>query len=86
MTGKHDEKTETGICPLCGGKLYPGTTILAFDDELSQVIVVKSIPADVCDQCEETYTTGEILDRVHDLVSKVRGNQTDLSLISYKVA
>lgn len=86
MTGKHDEKTETGTCPLCGGKLYLGTTIMAFDNEPNQVIVVKGIPADVCDQCEEAYATGEILDRVHDLVDKVSQTQTEVSLISYRAA
>jgi YgiT-type zinc finger domain-containing protein len=56
MTGKHDKKHEMGICPLCGGELYPGTTIMAFDNEHEQVIVVRGIPADVCAQCTEAYS------------------------------
>ena len=86
MTGKHVEKTETGTCPSCGGTLYPGTTIMTFDDELDRIIVVKGIPVDVCSQCEEAYSTSKVLDQVQEIVRKVRNTQTDVSLLSYKAA
>ena len=95
MTGKHDGKTKTGTCPLCGGALYEGMTIMTFNfdtpsdipsKEEHQIIVVKGIPAEVCEQCGEAYATGNVLDEVHELVSKVRATQTQISLLSYKVA
>ena len=86
MTGKRAKKAETGTCPLCGGALYAGTTIMTFDNELNQIVVVKEIPADVCSQCEETYATAKVLDQVGEMVRKVRETQTDVSLLSYKAA
>ena len=97
MTGKHAGKTKTGTCPLCGGALYEGMTIMTFDfdtsssdipskEEHHQIIVVKGIPAEVCEQCAEAYATGNVLDQVREMVSKVRATQTQVSLLSYKAA
>lgn len=52
-------------CDLCGGELRPGKTTLEIwrGEEL---LVIKDVPADVCQQCGEAYisaSVSECLDR-----------------------
>jgi YgiT-type zinc finger domain-containing protein len=46
-------------CDLCGGELRPGVTTLEIwrGEEL---LVIKDVPADVCQQCHEAYLSPEI--------------------------
>lgn len=50
-------------CDLCGGELQLGATTL----ELwrgEQLIVIKDVPADVCQQCQEAYLSAEVSERL----------------------
>ena len=51
------------LCDLCGGELAPGTTSLDIwrDDEL---IVLRDVPADVCQQCDEAYISPEVSEQI----------------------
>jgi len=51
------------LCDLCGGELRPGVTTLEIwrGEEL---VVVKDVPADVCQQCREAYLSPEISERL----------------------
>ncbi len=46
-------------CDLCGGELKPSVTTLEIwrGEEL---LVIKDVPADVCQQCHEAYISAEI--------------------------
>ncbi len=50
-------------CDLCGGELEPGKTTLEIwrGDEL---IVIKDVPADVCQQCHEAYISARVSERL----------------------
>lgn len=50
-------------CDLCGGKLMPGKTTLEIwrGEEL---LVIKDVPADVCQQCNEAYISADISERL----------------------
>ena len=50
-------------CDLCEGELSPGTTSLEiwYHDEL---IVLRDIPADVCQQCGEAYLSAEVSEKI----------------------
>ncbi len=50
-------------CDLCGGKLELGTTVLEiwYGEEL---IVIRDVPADVCQQCHEAYISAHISEQL----------------------
>lgn len=51
-------------CTLCRlGSTQPGLTTVALVRDGSTV-VIKDVPADVCDNCEEYYLSEEVADRV----------------------
>ena len=55
-------------CPLCGGVKRPGTTTYSVDLGVG-VIVVRNVPAMVCDQCGEAWIdagTAKELERMTD--------------------
>jgi YgiT-type zinc finger domain-containing protein len=51
------------LCDLCGGELLEGVTTLEFwrGEEL---VVIKDVPADVCQQCHEAYLSPDISERL----------------------
>ncbi len=50
-------------CDLCGGDLAPGkTTLEVWRGE--QLIVIRDVPADVCQQCQEAYLSADISERL----------------------
>ncbi len=50
-------------CDLCGGELRPGKTTLEFWRG-QELIVIKDLPADVCEQCGEAYLSVETSERL----------------------
>ena len=59
------EKIKEGIdrCDLCGGELKPGETTLEIwrGEEL---LVLKNVRADVCQQCNEAYLSADVSERL----------------------
>ena len=81
MTGEH--ANSEGRCPLCGGRLVPNQkATIPFVLE-NTVAVIKDVPAEVCASCHEFYMTGEVTDRVTELLRQLRSLQTEVSVVSY---
>jgi len=59
----------TDRCDLCGGELRPGKTTLEiwYDDEL---LVIKDVSADVCQQCHEAYISAEISEKLDHFLAE----------------
>lgn len=67
-------------CPICKtGTLHPGTATVTLERE-GTVIVFREVPAQVCDQCGETYhnetTTAALLDQAQ--AAAAAGVQADI--------
>ena len=58
-------------CALCGGDLVPGhiTTTTELGD---CVLVVRDVPATVCDQCGEEWLTHAMVTELHRLAEDAR--------------
>jgi YgiT-type zinc finger domain-containing protein len=63
-------------CDLCGGELKPGTTTLEFWRDES-LIVIKDIPADVCNQCGEAYLSAHISEQLDHFMEEYETYQPD---------
>jgi YgiT-type zinc finger domain-containing protein len=56
-------------CVICKhGKTQPGTTRIAVERGAT-VLVVRGVPAQVCDTCGEAYLSGEAVDRLHEMLA-----------------
>jgi YgiT-type zinc finger domain-containing protein len=56
-------------CDLCGGELQPGVTTLEIWRG-TELIVIKDVEADVCQQCHEAYLSPEVSERLDDFLSE----------------
>jgi YgiT-type zinc finger domain-containing protein len=57
-------------CVICKqGETVPGVTSMLFEENGS-TIVVKGIPADVCDTCGESYLDADVTRRLLQLQSR----------------
>jgi YgiT-type zinc finger domain-containing protein len=53
-------------CQYCGGKLHEGTTEITAKVN-NTVIVIKNIPAFVCENCDEAYYSLEIARKIDEV-------------------
>ncbi len=57
------EKKHPDLCDLCGGELSEGVTSLEIWRE-ENLVVLKDIPADVCQQCGEAYLSSDASEKI----------------------
>jgi YgiT-type zinc finger domain len=60
-----------GRCPFCGGEKQPGKTTFTVDLKFG-VVVVREVPALVCDQCGEAWIEDPVAERLEQLVAEAR--------------
>ncbi|MEW5719195.1 MAG: type II toxin-antitoxin system MqsA family antitoxin [Chloroflexota bacterium] len=76
------DQENNGRCPLCGGHLSAGTTTIPFIFA-DTAVLVKQVPAQICDNCHEPFTIGVVTDRLVNLVRRVKDLHTEVSIVSY---
>ena len=79
MTGKH---ASVSRCPLCGGRLRSGKTTIPFVLPESGILV-KDVPAEICQSCHEPYMIGAVVDRVTKLLGQFRKLRAEVGVVSY---
>lgn len=66
MTSEESKTTEGAQCPMCpAGTLRNGTTTLTLERS-GATIVVKAVPADVCDTCGEAFIDEDVSAHVYE--------------------
>jgi YgiT-type zinc finger domain-containing protein len=80
MTG--ELASGNGRCPLCSGRLVSGLATIPF--LLAGVVVVmKNVPARVCEECDEPFLDGQVTDTVVEMLSDLRSLHAEVSVVSY---
>ncbi len=69
------------ICPLCSGQVKPGTTTFSIDLQ-SGVVVVRKVPAYVCQQCGEEWLDDEQSAKLEKIVARARQENFQLEMVS----
>ncbi|WAM37147.1 type II toxin-antitoxin system MqsA family antitoxin [Caldicellulosiruptor acetigenus] len=69
-------------CPLCGGELREGRVNHVVDIE-GRTIIVKNVPALVCEQCGESYIEDEVAIKLEKIVNKLLENKTEITVANY---
>lgn len=68
-------------CPRCGGTQRPGTTTFTSDSG-SSVVVVRDVPALVCDQCGETYIVAAVAAQLEKMVADARRKGAQVEILT----
>lgn len=70
------------ICPLCGGAKVKGTT--TFTVELGfGVVVIRNVPALVCEQCGADWIADETAERLEAMVEEARQRRRQVEVSVY---
>ncbi len=70
-------------CPICkSGNMAAGHTSMTFE-RANATVVVKSVPANVCDNCGEAFVAEEIARKVHDVVEAEFKRGVEVEVIHY---
>ena len=73
-------------CVICKtGHTEPGLSNTVFDHE-GRIIVVKDVPAEVCQQCGEAYFNSKISAQVYEQVMLAMDNTNEVEIIHLKAA
>lgn len=73
-------------CVICNlGTTRPGTTTMTLERENS-TLVVKQVPAQVCENCGEAWLDEDTVDRLESLLETMVSNGTEVALQKYAVA
>ena len=84
MIGKPEEN-DSRICPLCGGQLREGRATIPFILD-SIIAVVKDVPAEICEECDESYMKGDVVDTIEELLQNLTNMGAEVLVIRYKAA
>lgn len=69
------------VYPLCIGQVKPGTTTFSLDLQ-SGVIVVRKVPALICQQCGEEWLDDEQVAKLEKIVARGPQHNVQLEMVS----
>ncbi len=74
----------TGVdhCALCGGRLTSGKATIPFLFGDS-VVVIKAVPAEICQSCHEPFMIGSVTDKITALLEQVRKMGMEVLILTY---
>jgi len=79
MINVHASKT----CPTCGGTLEAGEATIPYVLEGGSVVVVRNVPAEICGDCREAYTSGAVTDQIVFMLQRLKGLHSEVSVLAY---
>lgn len=72
-------------CFYCKGNVEPSTTTY-MTDHCGCYIIIKNVPFKRCTQCGEEYLDGTTLERIEEIVQKLKGVLTEIAVVDYTQA
>jgi YgiT-type zinc finger domain-containing protein len=79
MTGAPEGRS----CPVCGGSLNTGEATIPYILKGDVVIVVKRVPAEICADCRESFTSGAVTDQITTMLRQLRDLHSEVSVVSF---
>ena len=67
-------------CPLCGGQQKQGATTFTADNG-SMLVVVRNVPATVCNQCGEAWIMDPVAADLERIVTEARAKRSQVEVI-----
>jgi YgiT-type zinc finger domain-containing protein len=69
-------------CPLCKGEKKPGNVIYTVNIGTG-IIIVKDVPASVCNQCGEEWINSKIAKELEKIIESARKQKLQLEIIPF---
>ncbi|MEW6326667.1 MAG: type II toxin-antitoxin system MqsA family antitoxin [Thermodesulfobacteriota bacterium] len=73
-------------CPLCKGNMVTGKTNLPYELDGEKIIVVRNVPALVCDQCGDAFVEIDILRKVEEVIARAERDGITMGFVEYEKA
>lgn len=73
-------------CPYCKSSFKEGTTVLTFQIDSNRIVVVRDVPASICEQCGEESIDVEVAKSVEKQVEKALSDGITMGFIDYSTA
>lgn len=73
-------------CPLCAGNMERGVTTLTFDRTPQETIVIKYVPAEICDQCGEAYIDFQTTRKVEEIITIAHKSGLKMGFLEFEPA
>ena len=84
--GRLSEEEGKMKCPLCKGNMLSGKTNLPYELDREKIIVVRDVPALVCDQCGDAFVEIDILRKVEEVITMAEQNGITMAFVEYEKA
>ena len=75
------KQTKARRCPLCGGDQEPGRTTFTVDLG-SGLVVVRQVPAMICDQCGAEWISPQVAAKLEKMVTAARRKGAEVEILS----
>ena len=79
MAGENENHSR---CLVCGGRLAQGMATIPFMFP-NMVVLVKEVPAEICNSCHEPYMAGKVTDKLTSLLEQLHDFHAEVLIISY---
>ena len=70
-------------CFMCKGDLIEKEVNYLVDLDKT-IIIIKSVPARVCTQCDEKFFDDEVAKKLEEMVNKLKELDTEVVIVNYK--
>jgi len=74
------------VCPLCKGKMIKGKIHLPYEMDEEIFLVVRHVPALVCERCGESFVEIEVVRIVEKLLATAKRDGLTFGFIKYREA
>jgi len=69
-------------CVLCKGTMHNGTTHFPIDRD-SQFLLVKNVPALICEQCGEMFIDDKVYQKIEEIVNSVQNSNVEIEVLRF---
>lgn len=70
------------MCVFCKGDLKPSTTTYTVNIN-GNIIIIKNVPCEECQQCGEQYFTTNVTRHIENLVNQVKNALSEITIVDY---
>ncbi len=72
----------TELCPVCGGEKTDGSTSFTVDFSKG-IVVVRDVPAAVCNQCGEEWISDETAKKLEEITTQAKKQNQEIFMVKY---
>ncbi|MCD8009848.1 MAG: type II toxin-antitoxin system MqsA family antitoxin [Lachnospiraceae bacterium] len=72
-------------CFYCKGNVEESTTTYMTDYQ-NCYIIIKNVPCEKCTQCGEEYISGDVLEKIENIIRQLKGMLPEIAVIDFRQA